>query len=224
MSERFGTPIRGRRERGPSARRAAPRAGKHEQRFSRPPRAPAHRRHRRRAQDPGRDRRRGGSGPRSSPASRHGAARSRSFDPTELARPLRRARSATSTRVEYFGPKEVRRQDRVTHLGFAAAADAHQRRRRARRRPGPVRGDRRDRRRWAHHAPGELRGLLRPRVPSRVSPFFVPMMMPNATAGRDLDALRMDRSDVLHLDRVRGRRQRHRRGCAADPRRAPPTS
>ena len=26
--------------------------------------------------------------------------------------------------VPYFGPKEVRRQDRVTHLGFAAAADA----------------------------------------------------------------------------------------------------
>ena len=26
--------------------------------------------------------------------------------------------------IDYFGPKEVRRQDRFTHLGFAAAADA----------------------------------------------------------------------------------------------------
>ena len=73
-----------------------------------------------------------------------------------------RARCATSTRSTYFGPKEVRRQDRVTHLGFAAAADALERRRRARA-ADPERcaviaatGDRR-----AHHARGELRDVLR---------------------------------------------------------------
>ena len=45
------------------------------------------------------------------------------FDPTGLA-----VRFACEVRdfdpVEYFGPKEVRRQDRVTHFGFAAAVDA----------------------------------------------------------------------------------------------------
>src|SRR6478736_8238539 len=45
------------------------------------------------------------------------------FDPSDLT-----VRIAGGVRdydpVEYFGPKEVRRQDRVTHLGFGAAADA----------------------------------------------------------------------------------------------------
>ena len=45
------------------------------------------------------------------------------FDASDL-----EVRFACETRnfdpVPYFGPKDVRRQDRVTHLGYAAAADA----------------------------------------------------------------------------------------------------
>ena len=82
----------------------------------------------------------------------------------------------------YFGPKEARRMDRVTQLGFAAAVDALS-----------DAGD-----------PGadparcgvvigagvgglatleEQVGILRDKGPARVSPFLVPMMMVNATAG-----------------------------------------
>jgi 3-oxoacyl-[acyl-carrier-protein] synthase II len=84
--------------------------------------------------------------------------------------------------VDYFGPKEVRRQDRVTHLGFAAAADAIE-----------SAGDFvDDPERCAVVAATGVGGLTTleenchvfyERGPSRVSPFFVPMMMPNATAG-----------------------------------------
>jgi 3-oxoacyl-[acyl-carrier-protein] synthase II len=82
----------------------------------------------------------------------------------------------------YFGPKEVRRQDRVTQLGFAAAADALE-----------------DAGELGVTDPGcaviigtgigglhtleENQRLYYDKGPSRVSPFFVPMMMPNATAG-----------------------------------------
>jgi 3-oxoacyl-[acyl-carrier-protein] synthase II len=82
----------------------------------------------------------------------------------------------------YFGPKEVRRQDRVTQLGFAAAADAL-----------ADAGDLgADPSRCAVIAATGVGGLesmeinestFLARGASRVSPFFVTMMMPNATAG-----------------------------------------
>ena len=83
----------------------------------------------------------------------------------------------------YFGPKEVRRQDRVTLLGFAAAADALDD-------AGELGVTDPDR--CAVIASSGIGGLHTletnceayfEKGPSRVSPFFVPMMMPNATAG-----------------------------------------
>lgn len=84
--------------------------------------------------------------------------------------------------VDYFGPKEVRRQDRVTHLGFAAAADAIEH-------AGELGADPERVAVVAATGVGGLTTLEENchvfylRGPSRVSPFFVPMMMPNATAG-----------------------------------------
>jgi 3-oxoacyl-[acyl-carrier-protein] synthase II len=84
--------------------------------------------------------------------------------------------------VEYFGPKEARRQDRVTQLGFGAAADAL----------GDAGELGADPSRCAViiatgvgglHTLEENQRLYFEKGPSRVSPFFVPMMMPNATAG-----------------------------------------
>ena len=46
------------------------------------------------------------------------------IDPRRLPVDVRRARCATSIRPRTSGPKEARRLDRVTQLGFAAAADA----------------------------------------------------------------------------------------------------
>jgi len=83
----------------------------------------------------------------------------------------------------YFGPKEARRQDRVTQLGFAAAADAYED-------AGDLGAV--DPSRCAVIASSGIGGLHTLEVnceayfdkgASRVSPFFVPMMMPNATAG-----------------------------------------
>lgn len=103
------------------------------------------------------------------------------FDPSEL--PVRFACEVRDfDPVEYFGPKEVRRQDRVTHFGFAAATDAIKD-------AGELDADPS---RCAVIAATGVGGLttLQENVtaflqkgPSRVSPFFVPMMMPNATAG-----------------------------------------
>ncbi|MBM3672545.1 MAG: beta-ketoacyl-ACP synthase II [Actinobacteria bacterium] len=82
----------------------------------------------------------------------------------------------------YLGPKEARRLDRVTHLGFTAAADALAD-------AGEVNADPD---RCAVMASTGIGGLSTleencrnyfERGPGRVSPFFVPMMMPNATAG-----------------------------------------
>jgi 3-oxoacyl-[acyl-carrier-protein] synthase II len=84
--------------------------------------------------------------------------------------------------VPYFGPKEARRNDRVTQLGFAAAADALAN-------AGELGVD-----------PGRCAVVVGTGVggisthehnqhifiekgPARVSPFTVPMMMANATAG-----------------------------------------
>ncbi len=84
--------------------------------------------------------------------------------------------------VPYFGPKEARRQDRVTQLGFGAAADALAE-------AGELGADPS---RCAViigtgvgglHTLEENQRLYFEKGPSRVSPFFVPMMMPNATAG-----------------------------------------
>jgi 3-oxoacyl-[acyl-carrier-protein] synthase II len=84
--------------------------------------------------------------------------------------------------VPYFGPKESRRQDRVTQLGFGAAADAL----------GDAGELGADPSRCAViigtgigglHTLEENQRLYYDKGPSRVSPFFVPMMMPNATAG-----------------------------------------
>jgi 3-oxoacyl-[acyl-carrier-protein] synthase II len=84
--------------------------------------------------------------------------------------------------VAYFGPKESRRQDRVTQLGFGAAADAL----------GDAGELGADPSRCAVifatgvgglHTLEENQRLYFEKGASRVSPFFVPMMMPNATAG-----------------------------------------
>ena len=84
--------------------------------------------------------------------------------------------------VAYLGPKESRRVDRGAQLGFAAAvdalADAGD--------PGV------DPARCAVVSGVGIGGLVtleqqldiyRAKGPDRVSPFFVPMMMPNSTAG-----------------------------------------
>src|SRR5437773_11797937 len=82
----------------------------------------------------------------------------------------------------YFDPKDLRRQDRVTQLGFGAAADALAD-------AGELTADPS---RCAViiatgvgglHTLEENERLYFEKGPSRVSPFFVPMMMPNATAG-----------------------------------------
>jgi 3-oxoacyl-[acyl-carrier-protein] synthase II len=113
---------------------------------------------------------------------RPSAAPIQAFDASE--EPVRFASEVLDFDAEaYFGPKEARRQDRVTQLGFAAAADALE-----------DAGD------LGSYDPshagviaasgiGGLHTLEEnckayfSRGPSRVSPFFVPMMMPNATAG-----------------------------------------
>ena len=84
--------------------------------------------------------------------------------------------------VPYLGPKESRRVDRVTQLGFAAAADAL-------RDAGDVNTDPA---RCAVVIGTGIGGLITleeqigvhlAKGPARVSPFLVPMMMANATAG-----------------------------------------
>jgi 3-oxoacyl-[acyl-carrier-protein] synthase II len=84
--------------------------------------------------------------------------------------------------VPYFGPKDARRQDRVAQLGYAAAQDARDDAGDLGADPG----------RCAVIAATGIGGLQTledntrtyfDKGPSRVSPFFVPMMMPNATAG-----------------------------------------
>jgi 3-oxoacyl-[acyl-carrier-protein] synthase II len=84
--------------------------------------------------------------------------------------------------VAYLGPKEARRMDRTTQLGFAAAKDALDD-------AGDVGADPA---RCAVVAGTGIGGLITmedgvqtvlTRGPSRISPFFVPMMMANASAG-----------------------------------------
>ena len=114
-------------------------------------------------------------------AGRASARRIESFDPSELSITFA-GEVRDFDAVEYFGPKEARRQDRVTQLGFGAAADAL----------GNAGELGADPSRCAViiatgvgglHTLEENERLYFEKGPSRVSPFFVPMMMPNATAG-----------------------------------------
>ncbi|HEY4402964.1 MAG TPA: beta-ketoacyl-ACP synthase II [Acidimicrobiia bacterium] len=114
-------------------------------------------------------------------AGRASARRIESFDPTDLSITFA-GEVRDFDAVEYFGPKEARRQDRVTQLGFGAAADAL----------GNAGELGADPSRCAViiatgvgglHTLEENERLYFEKGPSRVSPFFVPMMMPNATAG-----------------------------------------
>ena len=114
-------------------------------------------------------------------AGRASARKIESFDPSEL--PITFAGEVRDfDPVAYFGPKESRRQDRVTQLGFGAAADALAD-------AGELGAD--PSRCAVIFATGvgglhtleENQRLYFEKGASRVSPFFVPMMMPNATAG-----------------------------------------
>ena len=142
----------------------------------------------------------------------------RAVRPVGAARAVRRRGPRRTTPSTYFGPKEVRRVDRFTQLGFGAAADAIDD-------AGELGADPS---RCAVIAATGIGGLetmetneptFFDRGASRVSPFFVPMMMPNATAGHDLDPLRLHRPRAVHLHRVRGGRQRDRRRRPHGPRR-----
>ena len=114
-------------------------------------------------------------------AGRASARKIESFDPSEL--PITFAGEVRDfDPVAYFGPKESRRQDRVTQLGFGAASDALAD-------AGELGADPS---RCAVmiatgvgglHTLEENQRLYFEKGASRVSPFFVPMMMPNATAG-----------------------------------------
>lgn len=84
--------------------------------------------------------------------------------------------------VDYFAPKEVKRADRVAHLGFAAAADALADAGELGADParcGVVVGTGIG----GIHTLHDQTEIYLAKGPSRVSPYFVPMMMANATAG-----------------------------------------
>jgi 3-oxoacyl-[acyl-carrier-protein] synthase II len=114
-------------------------------------------------------------------AGRATAARIERFDPELL--PVQFACEVPDfDPVPYLGPKESRRMDRATQFGFAAAADALAD-------AGDIGGDPA---RCAVISGTGIGGLSTMedgietylnRGPSRISPFFIPMMMPNATAG-----------------------------------------
>jgi 3-oxoacyl-[acyl-carrier-protein] synthase II len=103
------------------------------------------------------------------------------FDPSDL--PVRFGCEVVDfDPTEYLSPKEARRLDRTTHFGFAAAADAL-----------AAAGDHRcDPARSAVVFGTGVGGFISledqivvylEKGPARVSPFLVPMMMVNATAG-----------------------------------------
>ena len=114
-------------------------------------------------------------------AGRATAARIQRFDPADL--PVQFGCEIPDfDPVPYLGPKESRRMDRATQLGFAAAADALAD-------AGEIGGDPA---RCAVMSGTGIGGLSTmedgietyiTHGPSRISPFFIPMMMPNATAG-----------------------------------------
>ncbi|MEX1008398.1 MAG: beta-ketoacyl-ACP synthase II [Acidimicrobiia bacterium] len=103
------------------------------------------------------------------------------FDASEL--PVRFAGEVRDfDATAYVGPKEARRQDRFTQLGFAAAVDALAD-------AGELGADPSRCAVIAATGVGGLESMeinqqtFMERGASRVSPFFVTMMMPNATAG-----------------------------------------
>ncbi len=111
------------------------------------------------------------------------------FDPSEL--PVQFAGEARGFDPEpYFGPKEVRRVDRFTQLGFSAAADA------------------------IDHA-GDLSRARR--EPGQ--PFLRPDDDAERSRRPDLDPVRIQRPRSVSLHRVRSRRQRAGRRRTHDPRR-----
>ncbi len=113
-------------------------------------------------------------------AGRSCVGRVKAFDPSEL--PVQFAGEVADFDPEaYIGYKEARRADRVAQLGFAAAADAL----------ADAGDPGADPARCGVVAGTGVGGLITQEAqehimykggPSRVSPFLVPMMMPNATA------------------------------------------
>ena len=120
--------------------------------------------------------------------------------------------------TQYVTAKEARRLDRVTQLGFAAAADALADAGDPNADPARVRGRRRYRYRRPHHARGPGRRLSRE---GSAAGEPVPRADDDGERDRrhDRDAVRMDGTEPVHRDRVRGERQRDRRGRPPHPRR-----
>ena len=155
-------------------------------------------------------------GRRCSPAGRRRARSPRSTRARSRSRS--RARSATSIPSPYLGPKESRRVDRGAQLGFAAAVDAL----------ADAGDPGADPARCAVVAGTGIGGLIDARAAARDLPDQgsrprQPVLRADDDAeldrGADRHPPRVERSDAVHLHRVRGQRQRHRRGDAADPRR-----
>ncbi|MGH9027805.1 MAG: beta-ketoacyl-ACP synthase II, partial [Acidimicrobiia bacterium] len=103
------------------------------------------------------------------------------FDPTDI--PIKFACEVTDyDPVQYFGPKEVRRADRVVHLAYGAAADAV-------RDAGELGADPSRCAVITGTGVGGIMtledqvGIAYDKGPMRVTPFFVPLMMSNAAAG-----------------------------------------
>ena len=187
-----------------------------ERRRARSPRPGPGRRHRPRREDAGRDRPRHvlvDARRRALDRGRHHALR-----PRPTCRCASAARSATSTRPPYLGaegsaPRRPRHATRLRGRGRRA-----RRRRRAPVRPGAQRGHRRHRCRRADHARGAGRHLQREgRGPGQPVPR--PDDDGERDRGHDRDAVRLEGPELLRRHRVRGERQRDRRGGAAHPRR-----